>query len=150
MKILRFGKAGKNVCIGVDSRTGEWYRISDAVRPYLAKFEEGADVDIKFEGPQDAKVLTHINTSTGIGNSAELMHLVSPTPTPAVVSKSVTTTQPKSNWGDKSPEVQDSIKRQAIMHATSRALIALQGQINVQNIEEVSSNLYKHFQNLVG
>ena len=150
MKILRFGKAGKNVCIGVDSRTGEWYRISDAVRPYLAKFEEGADVDIKFEGPQDAKVLTHINTSTGIGNSAELMHLVSPTPTPAVVSKSVTTTQPKSNWGDKSPEVQDSIKRQAIGHMTSRTLIALQGQVNPGNINELIDTIYNKYVEKVG
>ena len=147
MRILRFGKAGKNVCIGADSRTGEWYRISDAVRPHLAKFQEGAEVDIKFEGPQDAKVLTHVSEFVYVNCSPSVA-----TTAPVIVNKPtvVATTQPKSNWGDKSPEVQDSIKRQAIMHATSRALIALQGQINVQNIEEVSSNLYKHFQNLVG
>ena len=50
----------------------------------------------------------------------------------------------------KSPAEQDSIKRQAIMHAVSRALIALQGQVSPDNIEEVAAKLYKKFQELVG
>ena len=51
---------------------------------------------------------------------------------------------------NKSPQQQDSIKRQAIGHMTSRSLIALQGHIDLINIYEVSEKLYHHYQKLVG
>ena len=51
---------------------------------------------------------------------------------------------------NKSPEIQDSIKRQAIGHMTSRSLVSLQGEINSGNIFEISEKLYKHYQKLVG
>lgn len=50
----------------------------------------------------------------------------------------------------KSPEVQESIKRQAIGHMTSRSLIALTGQVDVNNIEEIAESLYKLYVKLVG
>jgi len=50
----------------------------------------------------------------------------------------------------KSPEVQESIKRQAIGHMTSRSLIALTGQVDVNNIEEIAESLYKLYIRLVG
>jgi len=50
----------------------------------------------------------------------------------------------------KSPEVQQSIKRQAIGHMTSRSLIALTGQVDVNNIEEIAESLYKLYVKLVG
>lgn len=51
---------------------------------------------------------------------------------------------------NKSPEVQDSIKRQAIGHMTSRSLIALQGQVDPNNITGLMEVLYKKYQELVG
>ena len=51
---------------------------------------------------------------------------------------------------NKSPEIQDSIKRQAIAHAVSRSLISLQGHLDLTNIYEVSEKLYHHYQKLVG
>ena len=51
---------------------------------------------------------------------------------------------------NKSPQQQESIKRQAIGHAVSRSLISLQGHIDLNNIYEVSEKLYRHYQKLVG
>lgn len=51
---------------------------------------------------------------------------------------------------NKSPQQQDSIKRQAIGHMTSRTLISLQGHIDLDNIYKVSEKLYAHYQKLVG
>lgn len=50
----------------------------------------------------------------------------------------------------KSPEVQESIKKQAIAHATSRTLIALQGQVDRNDITSVMEVIYKKYQELVG
>jgi len=50
----------------------------------------------------------------------------------------------------KSPEVQESIKRQAIGHMTSRSLISLQGHIDVNNIQEIAESIYKMYVKLVG
>jgi hypothetical protein len=49
-----------------------------------------------------------------------------------------------------SPEVNESIKRQAIGHMTSRALMALQGQVDLNTIHDVTKKLYATFQELVG
>ncbi len=51
---------------------------------------------------------------------------------------------------NKSPEVSESIKRQAIGHMTSRSLIALQGQVDINNIQEIAESIYKMYVKLVG
>lgn len=56
---------------------------------------------------------------------------------------------PKTSYS-KSPEEQNTIKRQAIAHATSRAMIGMQHLIDGNNIEEVMERVYKKFQELVG
>ncbi len=54
---------------------------------------------------------------------------------------------------EQSPEGQSkqkSIKRQAIGNMTSRTLIALQGQISVDEVDSVARKIYKLYQELVG
>jgi hypothetical protein len=48
-----------------------------------------------------------------------------------------------------SPEVQESIKKQAIGHMTSRSLLCLQGQTDINNITEYITTIYKHYEKLV-
>lgn len=60
------------------------------------------------------------------------------------------TPPPSSSNTDKGMTVNESIKRQAIMHAVSRALISLQGHIDPNNIGDIAEQLYKKFQQLVG
>jgi len=84
-----------------------------------------------------------------------------PTPPPSQGSYS----QPyqKKSWGgktggsggyqksyDKSPEVQASIKRQAIGHMTSRTMIGLAAHLTPENINDVLETIYNKFVELVG
>lgn len=50
---------------------------------------------------------------------------------------------------EKSPEVQESIKRQAIGHMVSRTIKGLQG-VDLNNINTVIDSLYKKYQEVVG
>jgi hypothetical protein len=56
----------------------------------------------------------------------------------------------ESGGSTKSPDVQNSIKRQAIGHMVSRTIIGLQGQVSVEEVDEVARKLYKLYQELVG
>ena len=51
---------------------------------------------------------------------------------------------------NKSPELQNSIKRQAIGHMTSRTMIGLQGIVHPDNVEELMEKVYKKYVELVG
>jgi len=50
---------------------------------------------------------------------------------------------------DKEAKKQATIRRQAIGHMTSRALISLQGIVDVNNITSIAETLYKKFRTLV-
>ena len=54
----------------------------------------------------------------------------------------------KASYGH-STDVQDSIKRQATAHATSRVLIALQGHVTPDNWESLSTKIYNHLLKLI-
>ena len=45
---------------------------------------------------------------------------------------------------------QESIKRQAIMHAVSRTLIAMQGLVDINNVCGFIDTLYSKYQEKVG
>lgn len=157
MKIIKFGAAGKMVRIGEESRNSIWYKISDTVRPFLIKMAEGDDVTIRSEKQNGMDVLVHISKGNGdvATDSAPVSTNRIASKSTAYVSKSFP--QPATDTGKattktygKSPEEQDSIKRQAIGNMASRSLIALQGQVTVENIGEVTRAQYALFQELVG
>lgn len=58
----------------------------------------------------------------------------------------------KASKFNKSPEVQDIIKRQALGHMTANTMIALRGTtaINENNIEDTMEKIYLKYQQLVG
>ncbi len=158
MKLIKFGTAGKMVCIGDDPKRGTWYKISDKVRPFLEKLHEGDEVSIRSEKHNSMEVLTHIQKGgNGVADVAP-----APAPAAAVTSSSTgvnrvakavpsdtgVTSTPTKTYG-KSAEEQDSIKRQATLHAMSRALICLQNQVLVEDICAVSTKIYAHFWDLV-
>lgn len=56
----------------------------------------------------------------------------------------------KKNKPTRSSSTNESIKRQAIGHMTSRTLISLQGQVDEDNIEGLMERIYAKYQELVG
>ena len=151
--------------------TGKWTTCSQAVKDYASQnFKSGDVVHVQYEdGENNMLHVTKIEAGAGQdvkkgASTATPDTSASGKPTCADCGKELKDAKykkcyvcnkknpSKSGGGSygKTPEVQESIKRQAIMHATSRALIALQGHLDPNNIEAVAESLYKKFQGLVG
>lgn len=148
MKLIKKGTAGKMVLIGEDSKSAKWYVIGENVQKFISGYNENDPISIRSEKVNGKDVLTFIskggNGSLPSAASQPESRLGEDKP----VGKSAYTPTTKSYT--KSPEEQNTIKRQAIMHAVSRSLNALQGFVNLDNIEEVTTKLYKHYETLVG
>jgi hypothetical protein len=134
MKIQRLGKAGKMIAINEDGQALEWYVIGDDVKSYINDLKQGDPVTIKYELKNNSKVLMYIKKLDGTGNAGSA-------PAKASVSQQ--------SYG-RTPADNESIKRQAMAHATSRTMISLQGQVNESNIEQLMERIYKKYQELVG
>ena len=169
MKIIRFGPSGKMVLIGEDKNHSTWYVIGDKVRTFLSKFKEGDDVSIRAEKGADGRseVLVFIqpatagepSTGNGGGEPAEPQEPTSSAPASTGYKKPWTGKpwQGKSNYQapaqksyGKTPEEQETIKRQAIGHMTSRTMIGLAAHLTPENIHEVMESIYKKYVELVG
>ena len=133
LKVQRKGTAGKMIAISEDGLPLEWYVITPSVAPYIGKINVGDTVTIKSEKKGDKNHLVHIVQVSG-GTSS---------PTPPAQEK-------KAGWSPKSPEEQNSIKRQAIGHMVSRTLIGMQGAVNESNVEALIDKLYGKYQQVVG
>ena len=127
MKVFAFSGDGKYVKIGETNETAQWYTITSAVKNFIKNINKGDEVEIRATKNSVGKLeLQFINVTKKASDSGSV-----------------------SRYG-KSPEEQESIKRQAIGHMVSRTLIALQGQLDVNNIQKVAEELYKKYQELVG
>lgn len=155
MKIIQFGSSGNMIAVGEDEVTAVWFNIADNVKPFLDKFKVGDEVEIRSEKINGTETLKFIGKAgfapkkpaftpraTG-GYTAKPAYQ----PKANVVTASAPTTASK--FG-RTPEENDSIKRQAIGHMTSRTLIALQGHVNTDNILIIMETVYKKYQELVG
>lgn len=129
MQICAISGDKKFLKIGEDFNSARWYGIPDALVTTTAALAKGDIVVLTHKQGADGKLVLETIKKTG-----------------AVAPK---TDAPQKTYG-KSPEEQDSIKRQAIGHMTSRTLIALQGQVDVGTIESLMEKIYKKYQSLVG
>jgi hypothetical protein len=125
MKVCAISRDGLYLRLGESQEQSRWYAITKRVLDVSKTLKRGDTVDIKFEQREDGKFYLTELTKTGSAPAEE-----------------------KKYYG-KSPEEQNTIRRQAIGHMASRALIALQGQVDINNITNVAETLYKKFQELV-
>jgi hypothetical protein len=141
MKIINFGKKNPNsICLS-DGKSDTWYYVAAQIVPQLRELKKGEDVEIECFDGNRGKVITLFKTKEGVIGSKETAHSAGSAYTP----KEKTTY----SYG-KSAEEQNSIKRQAIMHAVSRTIIGLQGSVDINNVCSVASTLYEHYTKLVG
>jgi len=129
MQICAISGDKKFLKIGEDFNSARWYGIPETLTTIAAPLAKGDIVALTHKQGADGKLVLETIKKTG-----------------AVTAR---TDAPQKTYG-KSPEEQDSIKRQAIGNMTSRALIGLQGQVDVSNIESIMEKVYKKFQSLVG
>jgi len=114
--------------IGESANNGTWYSIPSNVKSFITKIPIGSVVEINSENEGGKEVLKFIKTS---GNKP-----YSP--------KGNKPPFKKTTYG-KSPEEQESIRRQAVGHMVSRTLIALQGHVDPNNIQDIIDSLYEKY-----
>lgn len=146
MKLVRVGTQGQMVCIAEDGQyKGEWYRLTPETKAVLdaGTVKVGDSVVIKFSKKNNTNMLEYLALAT-VGATA------SQPGTPAPAKPAWTPKPAGTGYSGKSPAEQDTIKRQAIGHMTSRTLIGMQGLITPDNVFEITEKLYAHYQKLVG
>lgn len=139
MKIFAVGKGGAFFKMGNSFETAAWFateKVADAAK-MLQKLDE---VEAQYEQKGKNLFLTDI----------KLVRRPEPKPgTPATGSgPTAYTEKPAFKPYERSPETQELIRRQAVGNMASRALIALQGQVDPNNVCEVIDTLYKKFDEL--
>ena len=125
MKICAISEDKKFLKIGADFDSARWFGFPDSLAATISTIIRGDIVEITHSQQTNGKLILDSIKKTGSAVASQKTY-------------------------GKTPEEQDSIKRQAIGHMTSRTLIALQGQVNPDNIEDIMVRLYKKYQILVG
>lgn len=140
-KFIRAGHKEPFIKVVMDGKD-TWCSCSDAVRTYAKNnFAEGDDVEFEYEMKDGKPSITSKVTKAGGSSSSSKSSSSEKKETKSY-------SQPTGNkWND--PAVQESIKRQAVAHATTRALLSLQGHLNPNNIGEVFDTLYDKILNKV-
>ena len=147
MRVITISRDGNFYKIGANEGQARWYGVGDQVKKFIGTIQKNDDVNIKYQAGADGKpVLTYIKKSSENGGAPI------ETSVEMKISPADTYTKPTSSYsgGYKDPAVQESIKRQAIGHMTSRTLIALQAQLDVANVTGVMETIYAKYQELVG
>ena len=133
-KFLGFSRNGGMIKVEdkEDPKGYIWYFLSSNVKNLnlLKQLKTGDDVELRVEeqnGEPTVVFLTRISSLTGIGTS----------------------TSPQKTYG-RSPEEQDSIKKQAIMKASADAVAtALQGQVDIDTLGDQIIALYNKLLNKI-
>lgn len=141
MKVIKISSKGNMLSIGEDERSAKWYFLSEKVEGYVkSNIKVGDLVTIKSEDKNGDSTIVFISKE---GNK-----LGAGSPFKPRISQDFPKQEVKT-YG-KSPEEQNSIKRQAIGHMVSRSLIALQGQVDINNILSIIDTLYDKYVEKVG
>lgn len=144
MKLIRLSKTKEWALIGEDAASAKWYTIEESVRKFVESLAPESEVSIKYEQKGQKRHLTYM-TAGGTSNGAGPMPPVVTTPRPAVASASGA-----GKSYSKSPEEQDTIKKQAIMHASSRLMINRAANLPADEVETEIRRWYKLYSELVG
>lgn len=162
MRLFAVSLKGNMLKLGTTPEATKWYFMTDEIiqnqvlkdkdgKPYLKDYKNGDEVTIVQETKQGSLYVTSL---TKVGSSSVAMPVTKTAPVaPVTVAKPTVApaTPVQSNWnkpaqawdGNKSPAVQEAIKRQATAHAATRALIALQGKItDVQQLAQAFDYMY--------
>lgn len=160
MKLFARSPNGKMLKFGTDV-DNKWYFMTEEIEKNVGSLKIPDEVTITSETRKGSLYVTSIKSITATAPVVKASDPVKTTVTPSTVgtaSTSGTTVVHKKEWvpspqydGGRSPDVQRSIKRQAIAHATTRALICMQGKYkDVQELGQAFEYLYDIIELKVG
>ncbi len=148
MKFLKLSPNNNYAQIGEDIRTAKWYNINE-VKDILPSLKEGDEITIDSEQRSGAYYLTFLSKGiVDLPNKKESKPIetnISSQPKQVSVNTNI-----GSNYKGMTQDTQESIKRQAIGHMTSRTLMALQGLVNIDNVITLIDLLYDKYKEKVG
>ena len=164
--LYKISQDKKFASIGKTEQEAEWYLIEPHVEKFVHSIPAGTAVGVKSEKKDNKNHLVYIiekskskfnKPQSGPTEPVEPSNTEPasspvppepPTPLPAtpVPPQKKTNTPPI----EVNTNLPNSLKRIEIGNMTSRSLVALQGQISPQDIKGVISDLYAHYQSLVG
>jgi len=158
MKVCAISGDRKYLRLGATFDNSRWYTVTDKVKEIVATISRGDEVEVKAQQKDDGKLyLTEIkktasapvsSTSTSKHACEKCGKLLKDDSYPTCYNCSMKEKNSPENL-DKEAKKQATIRRQAIGHMTSRALISLQGIVDVNNITSIAETLYKKFRTLV-
>jgi len=154
-KIARFSKKGNMVQIPTSTNTAQWYFLADPVISFVKArgFKDGDDVEYEVDNPnQKTPTITKLwKVGQEPKNNAN-----EDTPKEEIKEKKDEPKPTGSGYSGysgqyqkpKTPEETNAIRKLAIGNMTSRALVALQGYISEENIEQIMEKVYNKFEKL--
>jgi len=131
MKFLKISANGQMVKLGEDQRTAQWYYVTEAVKTILESLKVEDEVSFKSNSAGSLIFL-----AKGTVTVPELPEQP-PQQSRPLASK-------KTDYFDSSTSI-----KQTCMHATSRIMIALQGQVNPTNVVSLSKTIYSELYKII-
>lgn len=127
MKIIAKSKNGKMLKIGESEESCKWYFIAENVLKFASSLNVKETVNIKHEQRNGKLYLTFISKGDA----------------PAPSSKpSGSGNSSSGGYKGKTDKEIESIERQVVLKVVGQGLIALQGHVTPQNIDQISINLF--------
>lgn len=113
-----------------------WFAVTDRVKGFLTGFSIGQEIDPSFtDGDDGKKVITFIPGAKKKEGGAKPPYKYGSSGT-------------KKSYSSKTPEEQESIKRQAVLKATATMVSGIK-ELTKDNVSEIASFLYKEMYDLV-
>ena len=164
MIVIAKSRSGQMVKVGENEADSKWYGLSTKVATFVKTgIEIGDKVTIKSEEDAGKNIITFISKDSKTTTTKKYIPTKStppPTEEPptgficsecgvALKDNKYSTCyacslklKDKVNKSPEEHDKQDSIKRQAVAHATSRVLISLQGHIDPNNVNTIFNTIY--------
>lgn len=155
MKVLAKAKNGKMLKLGTSEQDAKWYFLGEKVIKFAESLKSGKDgdmVDVKYTKSNGEYTITYITKGTGQAENEALVQeegkfycedckkeLKDDKYKKCYACNQKNPTKKANGKGDFD---QDTSVRQTVAHSVSRMLIALQGQVEVNNIADVFSTLF--------
>ena len=129
-KITKIAGKKTMVKVGEDIKNSVWYYMGKPAYEFMKKtMKVGDEVTVETSGEKTDCLDTITKIMKGSGGTTSTKY-------------SGTTNTGKSTGGKTHTNDNEGMKRGAVAHATSRVIIALQGQVDINNVCEVFNTVY--------
>lgn len=126
-RLVTFAKVKNMLKVDIPEGSGKWAHCSAQVMKFAKEnFKEGDEVDLEYKQENGQFHISFIK-KPGATSSPKKSY-----------------NRPKGNSG-KTEDDKEDMRRENANHCVSRTLIALQGQVDLNNVHELIDGLFQHY-----